>query len=362
MVKGYVRRALVAALSMTTASAAMAMLPFAALAAKEGETVSDNELQSPDAYTLVWEDDFDGDGLNLGDWNVETHEAGWVNAELQRYTSLDEGNIEGHDGMLRIRPHIAGGNLAEDADGGEVSLDGEITSGRISTQGKHDFKYGRFETRARVPKGQGYLPAFWLMATNESFYGQWPKCGEVDIMEVMGQDTSRSYHTVHYGYDQGSGHKQNQGTYTLDSASLDYSDDFHIFTLDWDPGKMTWYVDGQEVYTTNDWYTGSSDDDQLTYPAPFDQDFYLILNLAVGGSWVGYHTDEVKEAMNDAAFDIDYVRVYQKSQEEYERLENEAVSPQKDPDRFRKADESGNYVINSNFTNDIGIDGSASAE
>ena len=228
----------------------------------------------------------------------------------------------------------------------------EITSGRITTQGKHDFTYG--------PSGKGFLPAFWLMATDEGLYGQWPKCGEIDIMEVMGQDTSKSYHTIHYGYSSGTGHKENQGFKTLTDNS--FSDDYHIFTVDWEPGKITWYVDGTEVYSTNDWYTGTDDDNQITYPAPFDQNFYIILNLAVGGSWVGYPDEADYETMNSKAYEIDYVKVYQKSAEEYAREENEVKKPEKSAVTFREADSTGNYVINGNFAEDIALDGAAGAD
>ncbi len=323
-----------------------------AAAEAEAEEASDQAAEGTaaedDDYQLVWADEFDGDSLNTADWNVETHEPGWVNAELQRYTALDEGNIEVSDGILKIKPHIESGDTEE------------ITSGRITTQNKHDFTYGRFEAKAKVPTGKGYLPAFWLMATDEGLYGQWPKCGEIDIMEVMGQDTSKSYHTIHYGYSAGNGHKENQGTRQIEANG--YSDDFHIYRVDWEPGKISWYVDDEFVYSTDDWYTGTDDDNQITYPAPFDQNFYIILNLAVGGSWVGYPTDAEKAEMNDKTYEIDYVRVYQKDQEEYEEAENNAVRPQGDPVTFREPDENGNYVNNMQFTEDIGYDGSDKAD
>ncbi len=298
-------------------------------------------------YELVWADEFDGDSLNIDDWNVETHDPGWVNAELQRYTALDEGNIEVCDGTLKIKPHIENGETEE------------ITSGRITTQNKHDFTYGRFEARAKVPTGKGYLPAFWLMATDEGLYGQWPKCGEIDIMEVMGQDTSKSYHTIHYGYSSGNGHKENQGTRVIEPNG--YSDDFHVYRVDREPGKISWYVDDEFVYETSDWYTGTDDDNQITYPAPFDQNFYVILNLAVGGNWVGYPTDAEKAEMNDKVYEIDYVRVYQRPEQEYEQEESTAKRPEGDPVTFRDPDAEGNYVKNATFTEDIGTD-SASNE
>ncbi len=254
-----------------------------------------------EGYRLVWHDEFDGENLNTDDWNVEEHESGWVNAELQSYPPLENGNIKLKDSMLVIKPHIE-----------RVNTDGtrQITSGRISTQGKHDFTYGRFEARAKVPKGKGYLPAFWLMATDEDKHGQWPKCGEIDIMEVMGHDTSASYHTIHYGYDMGSGHRESQGAKQLSDDA--FSEEFHVFRLDWEEGKLTWFVDDEEVYSTSEWYAGTDAEHVYPYPAPFNHDFYVILNLAVGGSWVGYPDEEVYVHMEEDSFEIDYVRVYQK--------------------------------------------------
>ena len=271
------------------------------------DSIKDKYLN--EGYTLVWHDEFDGDTLNTEDWNVELHEPGWVNEELQRYTALEDGNIELGNGSLYLKPHYEGA-----ASGGDIRADVNdkklvITSGRITTQNKHDFKYGRFEARVKVPRGKGYLPAFWLMATDEPFYGQWPRCGEIDIMEVMGHETDKSYHTIHYGYNAAEGHRENQGSLTLDGG--DFADDYHVFRLDWEEKSLTWYVDDKKVFSTSDWFSGEDENKRLPYPAPFDQNFYIILNLAVGGSWVGYPDDEAFSHMNKDSFAVDYVRVYQ---------------------------------------------------
>ena len=177
------------------------------------------------------------------------------------------------------------------------------TSGRISTQNLKTFTYGRFEVRAKVPNGQGYLPAFWLMANDENVYGQWPRCGEIDCMEVMGQDTNKLYGTIHYG----NPHAESQGTYTIKDGEKSFSDDFHTFTCDWEPGKITWYVDGKKYHEESNWHSTTEGQGTLTYPAPFDQPFYIILNLAVGGSWVG-NPNETTNFKNNP-FVVDYVRV-----------------------------------------------------
>ena len=228
-------------------------------------------------------------------------------------------------------------------------------SGRINTKGKEDFTYGYFECSARVPEGAGYLPAFWLMASDETNYGQWPQCGEMDIMEVMGQNTKKSYHTIHYGYDPDSGHRENQGSLVLEEG--DFSKEYHTYGLEWLPGELIWYVDGEEVYRTDDWFTGKDEESQLTYPAPFDQDFYVILNLAVGGKWVGYPDEAAVNDMNNQSYDIDYVRVYQLPEEEYKKLEEEAKKPEHTVS-YREADANGNYVRNGDFAKSLKQSGS----
>ncbi|MDE6616766.1 MAG: family 16 glycosylhydrolase, partial [Lachnospiraceae bacterium] len=210
-------------------------------------------------YTLKWEEQFNGTSLNRDDWNVELHEPGWVNNELQEYVDSEK-NIYVKDGNLVLKPVKTVGS------DGKVSY----TSGRINTQNKHNFKYGLFEARAKVPAGQGYLPAFWMMPANENLYGQWPRCGEIDIMEVLGNETSTSYGTIHYG----NPHSESQGKYTLEKGN--FSDEYHTFSVEWEPGKINWYVDGKLIHTENDWYSATEGQGEITYPAPFDQPFYII--------------------------------------------------------------------------------------
>ncbi len=212
------------------------------------------------------------------------------------------------------------------------------TSGRISTQNKETFTYGKFECRAKVPSSMGYLPAFWLMANDESVYGQWPKCGEIDIMEIMGGSTDTLYGTIHYGLPKGS----KQGTY---NDGTDFSKDFHTYTCEWEPGKITWYVDDKEYYTTSTWYSATEGQGTLTYPAPFDQPFYIILNLAVGNKWAGRPNETTSY---DESFEVDYVKVYQKDEEVYAKQEAEAKAPENTFDA-RQPDEDGNYIINGKF-------------
>lgn len=290
-------------------------------------TVSDNE------YTLMWSDNFKGTELNRNDWNVETHDAGWVNAESQAYVD-DEKNIYVEDGNLILRPI-----RQKNADGTET-----ITSGRVNTQGKHDFTYGLFEVRAKVPTGKGFLPAFWMMPTDENLYGQWPRCGEIDAMEVMGQENNKLYGTIHYG----NPHSEKQGTYTLENGN--FTDEYHTFACDWEPGKITWYVDGVKYHEANDWYSTTEGQGTVAYPAPFDQPFYAILNLAVGGSWVGYPDENTK--INSSAYIIDYVKIFQK-----DSYDEDVQAPEKEPDVFKEPDANGNYITNGDFAKDEALDG-----
>ena len=218
------------------------------------------------------------------------------------------------------------------ADSGESSY----TSGRISTQNKQAFTYGIFECRARVPAGKGFLPAFWLMANDESIYGQWPRCGEIDCMEVMGQDTRKVYGTIHFG----NPHSESQGTRVL-TGEDSFSKDFHTFTCEWEPGRITWYVDGEKYHEESDWYSTTEGQGTLSYPAPFDQPFYIILNLAVGGSWVGYPDEST--SFDNNPYVVDYVRVYQK-----DSYDENVTRPEK-PFQPREADGSGNYINNGSF-------------
>ena len=475
---------------------------------EENESLSDEADKDNEGYKLVFEDDFNGDQLDRKVWNVEKHEKGWVNGELQEYVDSDE-NIKVQDGYLNIIPvekvettsTTDGQNLLSNADfssgmddwtetianwgsnGFDASAqssvaDGAITytitnpgndlwhvqlkqtvklaakkhytlsykvksdvartietgvqgdeennyisygaktqslqaekeesvsidvyaeegydtatlyfslgrktgdtsipdasvvtisdislvettanmlpanafgdnatagtkvkksytSGRISTQNLKTFTYGRFEVRAKVPNGQGYLPAFWLMANDENVYGQWPRCGEIDCMEVMGQDTKKLYGTIHYG----NPHAESQGTYTIKDGEKSFSDDFHTFTCDWEPGKITWYVDGIKYHEESNWHSTTEGQGTLTYPAPFDQPFYIILNLAVGGSWVG-NPNETTNFKNNP-FVVDYVRVYQK-----DSYDENVTRPEVKFEPTNEPDESGNYIKNSTF-------------
>ena len=283
-------------------------------------TMYRNNQESTDKnekWNLVWEDNFNGDYLNLQDWNYETHEPGWVNNELQEYTD-DIRNIYVDNGNLVIKA------IKEETEDGI-----KYTSGKVTTQNKHDYKYGRFEARLKVSEGQGLWPAFWMMPTEEELYGSWPRCGEIDIMEELGHEPNKAYGTIHYG----NPHQESQGSYILNGET--FADDYHVFAVEWEPSEMRFYIDGNLYHTVNDWYTKQEGGDEITYPAPFDQPFYLQFNLAVGGNWPG-NPDETTN-FDNAEYKIDYVRVYQLENynEKSEKFEGKVLKEQ----HIKKADE-----------------------
>jgi beta-glucanase (GH16 family) len=169
----------------------------------------------------------------------------------------------------------------------------------MRTVGKGDWTYGRFEMRARLPQGQGLWPAFWMMPSDNT-YGGWAASGEIDIMELIGREPGTVYGTLHHG---GSWPNNTHTgiTYTLDQGR--FADDFHVFAVEWEAGEMRWYVDDVQYQTQTEWSTTGA-----PFPAPFDQRFHILLNVAVGGNFPGNPdtTTTFPQRM-----EVDYVRVYQ---------------------------------------------------
>lgn len=287
---------------------------------------SEPQIEVPEGYSLVWHDEFDGDALNEEDWNRDFRRSGWVNNELQTYL-MDPEYSYVEDGDLVIQP------VRRVDENGRVSY----ASARLNTMGNQTFQYGRIEARIRVPQGQGFLPAFWMMPQNETQYGSWPRCGEIDIMEVLGNDTDTAYGTIHYG----NPHRENQGVYDLTEG--DFASDYHVYAVDWEPGQISWYIDGNLYFQTSDWYTAMDGQDPRPYPAPFDQPFYIILNVAVGGTWPGDPADDTPFDER-AQMRVDYVRVFQRDSydENVERPEPTL--------NMRQADQNGNFILNPDLT------------
>ena len=497
------KRACVGMMSAAMMLTAAPVIPAFADEAPVTESVAGYEdAYKDEGYSLVWNDEFDGDSLNTDDWLVELHPSHWVNNELQEYVGLENGNIEVKDGILSIRtkatpkenpevgmanPQIlksavfdeknwnvgitapAAGNYSFGEDqvllniensgeanwhyqiqqsglslekghtyefsvkatssvarkteigvldpannyayyGGSTQAigteeteikfdftvtkdssdtialqinfglvgDGEadsapavvllsepslidkdafvvnpannydITSGRISTDGKRTFTYGRFEAKLKVPEGKGYWPAFWLLG-DQSIYGQWPRCGEIDVMEIIGDSVETTQGNIWSGYNSDD-KSDDPAKLTLTDST--FADSWHTFTLDWEPGKVTWYVDGVKMHEASDWYVGKDERSIVTYPAPYDQPFYVIFNLAYGGDMGGTPDQASIDDMANQAYQVDYIRVYQKDAEVYEEMLEDCKRPEKEI-TVRQPDAFGNYVSNWDFSGDI---------
>lgn len=231
---------------------------------------------------LLWEDNFEATEVNPLKWDVQLDNSGGGNDELQYYTPRDT-NVYIDNGRLVIRA------LEEDFRGWSY------TSGKLITRGLADWRYGRMEASIKMPAGQGMWPAFWMLPT-ENKYGGWPNSGEIDIVELIGQDTNTVYGTIHYGPPW----KYTNGMYSLEEGA--FSDTTHVFAIEWSESSIDWYVD--------DVLYSSKTADSLRRPEQwkvFQERFYLILNLAVGGNWPG---DPDETTVFPQTMEVDYVRAY----------------------------------------------------
>ena len=250
-------------------------------------------------WTLVWSDEFDGESLNAENWNIETGDGsqygltGWGNNELEWYQAE---NITVADGFLNI-------TAKEEASNGY-----NYTSGRMRSDGKVDIKYGRIEARIKAPAGQGLWSAFWMLPT-DSQYGGWASGGELDIMEIVspnGTNNQEVHGTIHYGMAWPL-NKSAGGKYAINPT-----DDYHVYAIEWEQDEIRWYVDDVHFATvTSDtwWSYFYGENGYVSAPeAPFNQDFHLLLNLAVGGNWPGAPD---QATVFPATLSVDYVRVYE---------------------------------------------------
>jgi beta-glucanase (GH16 family) len=240
-------------------------------------------------YTLAWSDEFNGTTLDPAVWVYDTGDGcpnlcGWGNNELQYYTNSTD-NLFFQDGKMIIE-------AKQQAFGGK-----NYTSARIKTDGKKSFKYGRIDFRAKLPQGKGIWPAFWMMP-QANVYGTWPRSGELDIMEVVGHEPNKVHGTLHYG--PGPGSTQFTRSYTLPTGT--FADAFHVFSIEWEPDVIRWYVDGVLFSTAEKAAFGTAN-------YPFNEEFYFIINLAVGGNWPG-NPDAATRFPQWLI--VDYVRVYKK--------------------------------------------------
>ncbi len=258
-----------------------------------------------DPETPLWCDEFDGDALDRTKWNYELGNwkldadgnyitNGWGNNEQECYT---DSNASVHDGILTI---AARKEHYTDPVQGEY----EYTSARLSSQHLFSVCGGRIEVRARCDAGKSLWPAIWMLP-EDSVYGGWAASGEIDIMEGWGSTPEKLCGTIHFG-DTWPNNTYLTGEYTFPDG--DTTGNWHVYAIEWERGEIRWYVDDVCYSTQKDWFSANH-----AYPAPFDQNFYLILNLAVGGHFDGVdgiYADPSVFADGERHFDIDYVRVY----------------------------------------------------
>ncbi|MBD5355753.1 MAG: family 16 glycosylhydrolase [Bacteroides sp.] len=250
-----------------------------------------DEVMAPEGYTLVWSDEFNESSIPSSDWVHENWNAGYVNNELQTYTSKEidgKRTTEIKDGFLHINCF--------------KGSDGKIYSGRINAKPNTGWLYGYFEARINLPKGKGTWPAFWMMPCNVDWSkNPWPYCGEIDIMEEVGADpnqVSSSLHTGNYNHTKG-----NQPTHAMNCPGAE--GEFHVYAIEWTEDAITTYVDGNVQLRANRSEMGTDHDSW-----PFHYAFYPILNLAWGGDWGGYKG--VDESALPVTMKVDYVRIFQK--------------------------------------------------
>jgi beta-glucanase (GH16 family) len=241
---------------------------------------------TPTSYsgmTLVWQDEFDGTTLNSADWTFETGTStnGWGNHELEYYR---QENTTLKDGYLVITAKKE--NFQSSA----------YTSSRIKTQGKKEFKYGRVDMRAVLPKGKGIWPALWMLGSNITSVN-WPACGEIDMMEMVGGSAGDKtvYGTAHW--DNAGQHASYGGSKQLSNGI--FNDEFHVFSIVWTASSIKWYVDDVQYQVIDTTPAGL---------AAFQKEFFLIFNLAVGGDWPGSPDDTT---LFPQRMIVDYVRVFQ---------------------------------------------------
>jgi beta-glucanase (GH16 family) len=252
-------------------------------------------------WVLVWADEFEGDELNFSQWEKEENNYGGGNNERQAYrTDPKYCFVDG--GMLNIAvyrdPHTTSDGKTQ-----------PYSSARIRTQKRGDWKYGRFEVRAKMPSGQGIWPAVWMLPT-ESRYGGWAAGGEIDIIESRGSAVHETTGALHFG---GAWPRNTYLAHSYTFPDQDAAGAFHIYALEWNENEISWYVDGKlcQKRNKNEWFTEAA---RANPHAPFDQPFHLIVNVAVDGRFFE-NTDQRADLLPPDAFpqtlQVDYIRVYQ---------------------------------------------------
>lgn len=279
-------------------------------------------LQADDHLTLVWSDEFEYTGLpDTNKWSYDVGGHGWGNNELQYYTEGRIENVKVENGVLTIEAR-------------KESFQGSgYTSTRLVSRNKGDWKYGRFEIRAKLPRGRGTWPAIWMLPT-DWVYGGWPGSGEIDIMEHVGYDMNRVHGTIHT-----EAFNHTKGTQIGTSIVASNVDtEFHVYSLEWWPDRIDVFLDGERYFSVSDNGSGFA-------AWPFDQRFHLIMNIAVGGNWGG--AQGIDDSIYPQRMEVDYVRVY----ELVEPVEEPGIVV---PARIEAEDLSAQFGMQLEQTSDIG--------
>lgn len=260
-----------------------------------GAAAAQTSTSAASSWKLIWSDEFNGPNGSAADsskWVTETGGGGWGNDELEYYTSrLENASVQNGNLIIKVlREKYTG------ADG--VTRD--YTSARLKTLGKFSQTYGRFEARIKIPRGQGIWPAFWMLGTDIDKPG-WPHCGEIDIMENIGKEPTIVHGTIH-----GPGYSGGNGISAPYPLPLDqrFADDFHLFSVEWEPNVIRFYVD-DHLYATR-----TPADLPKGTKWVYDHPFFLLLNVAVGGGWPG--SPDASSVFPQTML-VDYVRAYERS-------------------------------------------------
>ena len=254
------------------------VIGLVACSASRNETSENN-------WKLSWSDEFDYSGLpDSNKWSYDTGGHGWGNNELQYYTQADINNVEVSNGTLKLRAIK------------EKTGNRDYSSARLVTRGKEDFTYGKIEIRSKLPAGRGLWPAFWMLGSNANEVG-WPDCGEIDIMEHVGFEKDSVFGTVHTKT-----YNHIIGTQKTKKAFIeDPYNNWHTYSIEWTPDRMDFLVDGTL-------YNQVINENKTKAEWPFDDPFYILLNIAVGGNLGGMKG--VDTTVFPAQMEVDYIRVF----------------------------------------------------
>jgi beta-glucanase (GH16 family) len=290
---------------------------FALLAMASACSAPGPEPVVGEGWTLAWSDEFDGESIDASKWSHETNCWGGGNNEQQCYTDRPENSFL-RDGKLVIHAQeesFTGPAEPLEWEGSDPNNTATLpyTSARLRSAGKGDWTYGRFEIRAKLPGGQGVWPAIWMLPT-EQFYGPWAGSGEIDILEAVNLGTEPQlpvYGTLHYG---GPWPANTSSGTSFDMTQSDPRDDFHTYAIEWATGEIRWYVDDVHfaTQTSDGWFSAPLDPNgnvvNLVDGQPFNRDFHLLLNLAIGGAWPGNPDDTTQLPVE---MEVDFVRVWE---------------------------------------------------